>query len=182
MRVIAGTHRGRQLKGPTGREARPTTGRLRESLFSALTHCFHGSLAGLRVADVFAGTGALGIEALSRGAAEATFVENHPDMVRLLKENLAALGLADRAKIVRADATRLRKAAKAFEVIFLDPPYGQARHGTAIDSLRSAGWLGPETLVVAERERNDPPVWPGATEIRCLHQGKRFVHFLAFKA
>lgn len=181
MRVIAGTHRGRLLKGPTGSAARPTTERLRESVFSALTHRFHGSLGGLRVADVFAGTGAYGIEALSRGAALAVFVENHPDMARLLEQNLDGLRLTERGKIIRADARRLPVADKAFDVVFLDPPYGQALHGAAIASLRQQGWLLPETLVVAEREQRDPADWPGAEEVRCLRQGARFVHFLYFR-
>jgi len=181
VRVIAGTHRGRTLKGPAGKNARPTTGRLRESLFSALAHRFQGSLEGLRIADVFAGTGALGIEALSRGAAEAVFVENNPDMARLLDENLSVLRLKDRAKIIRADAVRPPRAEKPFDVIFLDPPYGRALHRPALEALKAQGWLSPKTLVVAERERRDPPDWPAAEEVRCLKHGGRFVHFLYFQ-
>ena len=181
MKVIAGTHRGRALKGPAGKDVRPTTGRLRESVFSALTHRFQGSLEGIRVADVFAGTGAFGIEALSRGAAEAVFVENDRTMARLLEENLKNLKFAERGKIVRADARQLPRAEKPYDVIFLDPPYGQNLHSPAIASLQKQGWLSPETLVVAEREKRDPADWPAAREVRWLRQGNRFVHFLYFK-
>lgn len=179
MKIIAGTHRGRPLKSPRHKELRPTTGRFRESIFSALVHRLGGSLEGLRVADVFAGSGAFGLEALSRGAAEAVFVEKSPEALALLEENLKTLAMTERGRIVRADASRLPRE-QPFDVIFLDPPYGRALHQAALASLVDQGWIVPNTLVLVEREQRDPANWLPAHEVRCLRQGRRCVHFLYF--
>ncbi|MBI2408197.1 MAG: 16S rRNA (guanine(966)-N(2))-methyltransferase RsmD [Gemmatimonadetes bacterium] len=121
MRVIAGEWRGRPLVAPAGRSTRPTTDRAREAWMSII----HPGLVGARVLDLFAGSGALGLEALSRGAAEATFVEDDPRALTALRKNVAALGAADRVTIVRADAVRFVKSldAGAFDIAFADPPY-----------------------------------------------------------
>lgn len=123
MRVIAGEWRARRLEAPGGRTTRPTTDRAREAWMSVI----HPSLDGARVLDLFAGSGALGIEALSRGAAEATFVENDARALAALKKNLETLGAAGRATIVRTDAVRFVKTleAGAFDIAFADPPYEQ---------------------------------------------------------
>ena len=123
MRIIAGEWRARQLEAPPGRTTRPTTDRAREAWMSVV----HPSLDGARVLDLFAGSGALGLEALSRGATEATFVEHDPRALAALRKNLATLGAADRATIVRTDAVRFVQtlAAGAFDIAFADPPYQQ---------------------------------------------------------
>jgi 16S rRNA (guanine966-N2)-methyltransferase len=121
MRVVAGELRGRRIEGPPGRGTRPTTDKVREAVFNAL-----GSLDLLRdavVADLFAGSGALGIEALSRGAAEAIFVERDRSVLRTLRDNLAALGLEDRAKVVQGDVLVAVRSISA-DLILADPPYG----------------------------------------------------------
>lgn len=123
MRIIGGEWRARRLEAPAGRTTRPTTDRAREAWMSIL----HPSLPGARVLDLFAGSGALGLEALSRGAAEATFVDDDARAITALRKNLAALGAADRATIVRTDALRFVKTlgAGAFDIAFADPPYEQ---------------------------------------------------------
>lgn len=182
MKIIAGSHRGRPLKSPRHKEVRPTTGRFRESIFSALIHRLGGSLEGLRVADVFAGSGAFGLEALSRGAVEAIFVEKSPEALALLEDNLRTLALTERGRIVRSDASHLPRQERAFDVVFLDPPYGRSLHQAALESLIRQGWIAPNTLVLVERELRDLANWPPAHEVRCLRQGRRRVHFLYFNA
>ena len=119
MRVITGTARGRRLKELQGMETRPTTDKVKESLFSIIQF----DIEGRRVLDLFAGTGQLGIEALSRGAAEAVFVDRRPDAVRLVQENLALCGFTDRARVKSGDALTYLKSGEKFDLIFLDPPY-----------------------------------------------------------
>ena len=120
MRIVAGERKGTRLHAPAGQGTRPTSDRLRESLFSIL-----GDVSGLRVLDPFAGSGALGLEAISRGAASATFVELNPPSLRALEANIATLGVADRATVHRGDALRFaeRLAAGAFDLALADPPY-----------------------------------------------------------
>lgn len=148
MRIVAGTHGGRRLVAPKGRDVRPTSDRVREALFSILGE----RVAGARVLDLFAGTGALGLEALSRGAAAATFVDRDPATVRA---NLDALGLT--AEVHRRDALAyLRAAAGPFDLVFLDPPY-RAAAGLAAglaDTLPRV--LAPGGLVVSESDRREP--------------------------
>jgi 16S rRNA (guanine966-N2)-methyltransferase len=154
MRVVAGTHRGRRLSAPPGRGIRPTADRVRESLFSIL-----GTLDGVRVLDLFAGSGALGIEALSRGAASAVFVDRDPRAVRAVRANLAGLGL--RAPVHRADAvTFLRRSAaaggKAYDLVFVDPPYILApRLGGPLTELLPAVVL-PDARIVTESDSRRP--------------------------
>lgn len=126
MRVIGGTAGGRKLATPKGNRVRPTADRVKEALFSILTSR-HGSLNGLSVLDLFAGTGNLGIEALSRGAACATFVDNHPQSLEMIRNNLTSTGLSGRAELVPLDALtalkRLGRERKSFDLVFIDPPY-----------------------------------------------------------
>ncbi len=156
MRVIAGTLGGRRLKAPRGRGTRPTSDRVREALFSML-----GDIDGARALDLFAGTGALGIEALSRGAARAVFVERDARAAAVLRENLGALGLtAERAELRRADAlAALRTAAERdelYDLVLIDPPYGDAvRLGQKLPALL-APVLAPGGRVVAESDRRAP--------------------------
>ncbi len=155
MRIIAGTHRGRRLasvgKGDPGAHLRPTTDRVRESLFNMLAGGRFGDpFAGALVLDLFAGTGALGFEALSRGAARAVFVDDGRVAGRLVRENMAALDLAARSRLIARDATRLPVAEAAASLVFLDPPYGKGLGETALASARAGGWIAPGALVVWE--------------------------------
>ena len=152
MRVVGGRLRGRALAGPKSQAIRPTADRLRESLFNILVHAYDDPVTGARVLDLFAGTGALGIEALSRGAAFALFVDDGAEARALLRENVAALGLGGMSRIFRRDATKLGPAhpLEPFSLAFLDPPYGQGLAEEALASARAGGWLTPDALIVVE--------------------------------
>jgi 16S rRNA (guanine966-N2)-methyltransferase len=152
MRVVGGRLRGRPLAGPKSQAIRPTADRLREALFNILAHAYDDPIAGARVLDLFAGTGALGIEALSRGAAFALLVDDRAEARALLRENVASLGLGGLTKIFRRDATKLGPVAPLapFSLAFLDPPYGQHLAEQALASARSGGWLSPDALIVVE--------------------------------
>jgi 16S rRNA (guanine966-N2)-methyltransferase len=162
-RIIAGAGRGRRLVVPPGRNTRPTSDRVREALFSSVEAQL-GSLAGVRVADLYAGSGALGLEALSRGAAHALLVESDARAVRAIRTNITALGLAG-ARVVQASVERtLREPpAEKFAVVFADPPYAVAADVLTSElSLLCVGWLLPDALVVVERpSRAIPMLWPG---------------------
>jgi len=162
VRIIAGEFRGRPLaavgKGDPAAHLRPTTDRVRESLFNVLNA--YVDWDGLRVLDLFAGTGTLGLEALSRGAAFATFVENGRVGQRILSENIAKLRVEDRTRILRKDATRLGPCGAPHDLIFLDPPYGKTLGETALDSARAGGWCAPQALVVWEENAGQEPL-PG---------------------
>ena len=152
MRIVGGRFRGRRLAAPRSQAIRPTSDRLRESLFNILAHGYGDPLAEARVLDLFAGTGALGLEALSRGAAFALFVDDGAEARALIRENIAALGLGGVTRIYRRDATRLGPAhpLAPFSLAFLDPPYGKGLAEQALASARDGGWLAPEALVVVE--------------------------------
>src|SRR5262245_25837353 len=152
MRVVGGRLRGRTLAAPQSSAIRPTADRLRESLFNILVHAYGDPVSGARVLDLFAGTGALGIEALSRGAAFALFIDDAAAARGLIRENVAALGLGGISKIFRRDATRLGAAhpVDPFSLAFLDPPYGQGLAERALASARDGGWLVRDALVVVE--------------------------------
>jgi 16S rRNA (guanine966-N2)-methyltransferase len=150
--VVGGRLRGRTLAAPKSKAVRPTADRLRESLFNILVHAFGDPVNGARVLDLFAGTGALGIEALSRGAAFALFIDEGAEARALLRENVAALGLGGTSRIFRRDATKLGPAhpVAAFSLAFLDPPYGQGLAAAALASARAGGWFTPNALVIVE--------------------------------
>jgi 16S rRNA (guanine966-N2)-methyltransferase len=152
MRIVGGHLRGRTLAAPKSQGIRPTADRLRESLFNILLHAYGDPISGARVLDLFAGTGALGLEALSRGAAFALFVDDGAQARALLRENVTALGLGGATRIFRRDATRLGAAhpVEPFALVFLDPPYGQGLAEKALVSARAGGWLVSEALVVVE--------------------------------
>jgi 16S rRNA (guanine966-N2)-methyltransferase len=152
MRVVGGRLRGRTLAGPKSGEIRPTADRLRESLFNILVHAYDDPIADARVLDLFAGTGALGIEALSRGAAFALFIDGGAQARSLIRENVAALGLGGVSRIFRRDATKLGPAhpVEPFSLVFVDPPYSQGLAAAAIVSMRDGGWLEPGALMVVE--------------------------------
>jgi 16S rRNA (guanine966-N2)-methyltransferase len=152
MRIVGGQLRGRTLAAPTSQAIRPTADRLRESLFNILLHAYGDPVSGARVLDLFAGTGALGIEAISRGAAFALFVDDGAQARALMRENVAALGLGGVTRIFRRDATRLGAAhpVEPFTLAFLDPPYGQGLAEKALASAQAGGWLTSDALVVVE--------------------------------
>jgi 16S rRNA (guanine966-N2)-methyltransferase len=152
MRIVGGQHRGRALVAPRTRDVRPTSDRLRESLFNVLVHGHGNPVTGARVLDLFAGTGALGLEAMSRGAAFALFVDDGAEARALIRENVTALGLGGVTKIFRRDATKLGTAhpVEPFSLVFLDPPYGRGLAGQALISARSGGWLASDALIVVE--------------------------------
>jgi 16S rRNA (guanine966-N2)-methyltransferase len=152
MRVVGGSLRGRALAAPKSQTIRPTADRLREALFNILIHAYDNPLAGARVLDLFAGTGALGIEALSRGAAFTLFVDDGAEARALMRENVATLGLGGTSRIFRRDATKLGPAhpVEPFALAFLDPPYGKGLAEQALISARTGGWLVPDALIVVE--------------------------------
>jgi 16S rRNA (guanine966-N2)-methyltransferase len=159
MRIVAGSHRGRPLEAPADQRIRPTSDRIRESLFNILDHRL-GGFAGKRVLDGFAGTGALGFEALSRGAAFALFVDKDRDALSLTRRNAASLGLTEKADFRLADLTRPPQSAQQFDLVLLDPPYGQGLAGKALEALADTGWLAPEALAVIEADRTQPETLP----------------------
>jgi len=154
MRIVGGRLKGRTLVTPSSRAIRPTSERLRESIFDILEHRFPGCIEDARVVDLFAGTGALAIEALSRGARLALFVDNGAEARALLRANVEALALGGVTRIWRADATKLGAAPGGgpFALAFVDPPYGQGLAGPALAALLAGGWLEPNALCVVEED------------------------------
>jgi len=157
MRIVAGAWRGRTLTAPSGSTTRPTADRTRQALFDMLLHAPWGgrdAVVGVRVLDVFAGTGALGLEALSRGAAQASFIEHDRAALAALRVNIARLGAADRCRVLASDALAAPRG-EACGLVFLDPPYGQQLVPRAVARLREAGWIAPDALLVAEIGREE---------------------------
>ena len=159
MRVISGEWRGRKLIAPKNDATRPTADRTRETLFSMLASRL-GSIEGLYVADLFAGSGALGIEALSRGAAHCLFGEQDREAIDALRKNLAALGAAARAEVRAGSVLALGPAPRSFDLLLLDAPYATGAGSVALDKLARLGWAGPDSWVsieTADREAVDVP-------------------------
>ncbi|RPF70637.1 16S rRNA (guanine(966)-N(2))-methyltransferase RsmD [Aurantiacibacter spongiae] len=154
MRIIAGEWRRRQLRAPEGGNTRPTADRTRETLFAMLTSRL-GSFEGLSVVDLFAGSGALGLEALSRSAQSCLFVEQDAAAIRALRHNIAALGAQTRSEVRAASVMALGPAKTPHDLILLDPPYGTSAGAVAIDRLARLGWIGPATWVALETARTD---------------------------
>ena len=156
MRVVGGRLRGRNLASPSSQAIRPTADRLRESVFNILIHAYVDPIEGARVLDLFAGTGALGIEAVSRGALFTLFVDNGAEARALLRNNVEALGLGGVTKVYRRDAADLGPAhpVEPFSLVFLDPPYRMKLAEKALASLRDGGWLTPDALLVVEEARS----------------------------
>ena len=183
MRIIAGRFGGRVLasvgKGDSAAHLRPTTDRVRESLFSMLSGGRFGDpITDARVLDLFAGTGALGLEALSRGAAEALFIDDGRVAQRLLRENIAKLGAGDRARVISRNATRLGQSQGApFSLVFCDPPYGQGLGEKALSAALAGGWIAPGALVVWEESADlSPPA--GLAPLDRRRYGDTQIHIL----
>ena len=173
--------RGRRLRAPAGARVRPTGERVRESLFDIL---LHGGMArpldGAHIVDLFAGTGALGLEALSRGAASLTAVESEADVRGVLRANIAALGCADRATVVACDATRLPPAATACALALLDPPYRSDLAAPALAALVEGGWLDDEATIAVEHAEDDPFEPPAPLTVRDRRRyGRTVLTFLS---
>jgi 16S rRNA (guanine966-N2)-methyltransferase len=185
MRIVAGAWRGRTLVAPPGSATRPTADRVRQALFDMLMHAEWGGRAVIEdavVLDVFAGTGALGLEALSRGAARACFIENDATALKALRTNIAACKAEDRADVLAADALALSRSSAGrgqAGLVFLDPPYGQGLVPRAIAHLRQAGHIAPNALIVAEIGRSE--TWIPAEKLLAdrQHGAARMVIFLA---
>jgi 16S rRNA (guanine966-N2)-methyltransferase len=152
MRIVGGQLKGRVLHSPSSNAIRPTSDRLRETLFNILAHSYGNAADGARTIDLFAGTGAMGIEALSRGANSTLFVDEGAEACAILRTNIEALGLMGVARILRRDACKLGAAPgeEKFNLVFLDPPYGRGLIAPALKSLRDGGWLTTHALIVIE--------------------------------
>lgn len=163
MRIIAGQWRGRKLVAPAGQRTRPTADRTRETLFSMLASRL-GSFDGLRAADLYAGSGALGLEALSRGASHATFVENERAAIKAIEANIKALGATDRVEVRPMSAARL-PAAQPFDVVFADPPYVAGSGSAVAAAVAKAGWLAPGGWMAVETHRGEAVSPPDGWQI-----------------
>jgi 16S rRNA (guanine966-N2)-methyltransferase len=181
MRIVAGKFRGRPLAAPADERIRPTSDRVREAVFNILAHGCEGfDIEGANVIDLFAGTGALGLEALSRGARACLFVEDDAEARGLIRQNIEALQLTGQTRIYRRDATDLGPAGnrEPFTLVFLDPPYGKGLGEAALASAISGGWLAPGALIVLEERAGMAIDWPeGCREIEARTWGDTTVHF-----
>jgi 16S rRNA (guanine966-N2)-methyltransferase len=176
MRIIAGTHRGRPIVAPKGDSTRPTADRVREALFSMLASRL-GDFEGLRVLDLFAGSGALGLEALSRGAAHCTFVEQDRPALDALKTNIAKLGLAG-TEVRATSVLALGPAAQPYDLILADPPYGTGAGAVALDKLGRLGWFAPTAWISMETTFNEDFALPGFTIDTARNHGKAKITLL----
>ena len=183
MRIVAGAHRGRPIQAPKGSKTRPTTDRMRESVFNKLHHAsWAPELEGARVIDLFAGSGALGLEAISRGAGFALFVETDPAARGAIRTNVETMQLYGCTKLHRRDATDLGKKPEnvgaPFDLVFLDPPYGKGLGERALARLVEGGWVADHALAVLEESaRVDPDDTPGWTQIDAIEAGETLVRF-----
>lgn len=186
MRIIGGSFRGLKLaevgEGDAAAHLRPTTDRVRESIFNLLINGSHGNpLPGAHVLDLFAGTGALGLEAISRGAARATLVDDGAAAAALIRQNIARARAGDRVRHLKRDATRLPPATEAVSLVFLDPPYGQSRGEAALASAIAGGWLAPGATILWE-ESAAPALPPETTLLEQRRYGSTLVTLARWKA
>lgn len=185
MRIVGGQWRGRRLATPRTDAIRPTSDRLRESLFNVLAHGYDDAVAGARVLDLFSGTGALGFEALSRGASYALLVDDSTEARSVIRANIEALGAEGVTRLFRRDATRLGDAGPAgrFSVLFCDPPYGRDLAPTALASAAAGGWLDEGALALVEEAASAAVTLPsGFTELERRHYGETAIVFARFGA
>ena len=182
MRIVGGRHRGRALVAPPSQDIRPTSDRLRESLFNILAHAYGDPLTGARVLDLFSGTGALGLEALSRGAKFVLFVDEGAEARALIRQNVETLGAAGATRIFRRDATRLGDAHpnEPFTLAFLDPPYGKGLAELSLAAARDGGWLSADALAVVEEKKGAFVAPQGFEELERRAYDETEVVFLRF--
>ena len=181
MRIIGGRFKGRGLKTPSDQSVRPTSDRLRETLFNILAHAYEDPMVQARVLDLFAGTGALGLEALSRGASFAQFVDDSAQGRGLLRANIELLGVAAVTKVFRRDATRMGQVHphEPFSLIFCDPPYNQGLGDKALTSAYQGGWFAPKALILFEESsKADLSLPPELTLLETRDFGETQVMFL----
>ncbi|HUB62944.1 MAG TPA: 16S rRNA (guanine(966)-N(2))-methyltransferase RsmD [Methylocella sp.] len=174
MRIVGGSLKGRTLQGPASNAIRPTSDRLRETLFNILAHSYDNPVESARALDLFAGTGAMGIEALSRGARFALFIDQSMEACAIIRANVEALGLTDTARILRRDMRKLGTAPEheQFDLVFVDPPYGKGLVTPALQALRGGGWLDKGALVlIEERATADVDMPDGFAAIETRHFG-----------
>ena len=181
MRVIAGQWRGRKLQAPPGDATRPTADRVRETLFSMLASRL-GSFEGLAVADLFAGSGALGLEALSRGAAGCIFVEQDPAAIRALRQNVANLHAQPQCDVRTGSVLALGPAKQPLDLVLLDPPYGSGAGAVALDKLARLGWFGEGSWISLETGANEEPMVRGLEAVAERRVGKARITLLRLKA
>jgi len=187
LRIVSGSFRGKTLAAPKGEATRPTSDRARQAVFNILEHAaWSPGLSGVRVIDLFAGSGALGFEALSRGAAFCLFVETDEAARGAIRENVEALGLFGQTRVHRRDATDLGVRpggdGPAFGLAFLDPPYAKGLGETALEKLAAGGWLSPGAIVVFERGASEPDVSvPGFEALDARDYGAARVCFFRFE-
>jgi 16S rRNA (guanine966-N2)-methyltransferase len=182
MRIIGGTRRGLKLaevgEGDVAAHLRPTSDRVRESIFNLLINAHGNPVAGARVLDLFAGTGALGLEALSRGALSSSFVDDGAKALALIRANIAKMRAEGETKVLRQDALRLGPNPGAgHDLVFLDPPYGKGMGEAALTAALKGGWLAPEALVVWE-EGTAPAVPAGFVQVDQRRYGDTIVTLL----
>ncbi|CAA2107107.1 Ribosomal RNA small subunit methyltransferase D [Methylobacterium bullatum] len=185
MRIVGGDLRGRRLATPKSDAIRPTSDRLREALFNVLAHAYDDAVAGARVLDLFAGTGALSFEALSREASYALLVDEGAEARGLIRENIDALGCAGKTRLFRRDATKLGPAGTSgtFTLVFCDPPYNRDLAPAALASASAGGWLAPGALVVVEEAAGaNVALPPGFTELERRVYGDTALAFARFQA
>ena len=183
MRIVGGKFKGRAIASPDGRDTRPTSDRAREAVFNVLAHAeWSPGLEARRVLDLFAGSGALGFEALSRGAAFALFVETDAAARGAIRDTIEALGLFGVTRIHRRDAADLgvkpAGLGEPFDLVFLDPPYHRGLGEAALGRLRAGGWIMPEALAVFECAKDERPATPGFETLDSREYGAAKVLFL----
>ncbi len=184
VRIVAGEFRGRPLQTPAGSDIRPTADRVRQTVFDVLGHSYGNPVTGARVLDLFAGTGAFGIEAISRGAASVLFVDDGAEARGLIRTNVETFGLTGRTRIFRRDATRLGEAGTVapFTLAFADPPYGQGLGERALAAAVAGGWLTAEaTVVLEETVAAKIAAIPGLDLVETRALGDTAIHFLAVR-
>ena len=157
MHIIAGEFRSRKLLLPPATATRPTSGRARGAIFNIIQSLGKEFIQQALVLDAFAGSGALGLEALSRGAAKATFIESNPGVIKILRQNILNLQVSPRCSVIQADASLPPKASHPVQLVFLDPPYGQGLEMPCLSALHKLGWISPQSLIILETSKEPAP-------------------------
>ena len=180
MRIVAGRFRGRAIAAPSSRGIRPTSDRLRETIFNILAHGRGDPVTGARVLDLFAGTGAMGLEALSRGASFCLFIDQGAEARTLMRSSIEKLGCVGETRIFRRDATKLgaAKPLAPFSLVFCDPPYGRGLAEAALDSAVAGGWIAPNATILVEESADCTFTFPsGMIETERRTQGDTMIAF-----
>ena len=184
MRIIAGKHRGRNIESLKGKEIRPTSGRVRESIFNILIHGLEEDdpdITESHVLDVYCGSGAMGLEALSRGALSVTFVDKSRESISVVKQNVARFHEEEAAHYIHSDATQMPRARHAYPIIFIDPPYKMNLMSPTLKSLLAQGWVAPGAILIAEIDKREAlKLPPGLAPFKEKAYGKTAIQLLRF--